>query len=71
VSFGGGSGQRLIVGKEPEREGPGELTRVPEVNRVALEIAAGPERCGFCQGPTQRAGACYVCTVCGETTGCS
>ncbi len=28
-------------------------------------------KCGYCGGPTQRAGSCLVCTECGETTGCS
>lgn len=27
--------------------------------------------CIDCEGPTQRAGACYVCVQCGSTTGCS
>lgn len=54
-----------------DREGPGEATRVPEVDRAALEIVLGAEQCGFCGGLTQRAGSCNVCTVCGSTTGCS
>lgn len=31
--------------------------------------AQGPD-CIWCNGPTKRAGSCFVCVMCGETTSC-
>lgn len=46
------------------------------LSRPAAEPAAPPastsggQPCGFCGGATARAGTCFTCQSCGETTGC-
>jgi len=35
-----------------------------------LKLSASAPPCTICGGLTQRAGACYVCATCGESSGC-
>ena len=43
---------------------------LPEEPESAVVDLSGP-LCVGCGNPTQRAGACYICRVCGLSTGCS
>ena len=54
-----------------EEEGPGwheEVTTFSDTKPQFIWVA--DERCGYCEGPTQRTGSCRTCIVCGSTTGC-
>lgn len=42
---------------------------VVETEKPLVNSASSPP-CSICGGLTKRSGACYVCTTCGETTGC-
>ena len=41
----------------------------PSDDRPSTRIHAGP-LCVFCGNATQQSGSCYICTTCGQTTGC-
>lgn len=47
------------------------VCRCPDCPCEFFQESENVIKCGFCGGPTQRAGSCRVCTECGETTGCS
>lgn len=63
----------LLGDSEPAKEQPdepvaAEKPKTVTSKRVGTEAAP---LCAACGNTTQRAGSCYVCTVCGSTSGCS
>lgn len=54
---------------KPQDE-PKPQTQAQSVTGKKLGAEAAP-LCAACGNATQRAGSCYVCTVCGSTSGCS
>ncbi|MGQ9913526.1 MAG: vitamin B12-dependent ribonucleotide reductase [Thermogutta sp.] len=51
----------------------GNLAVVATVNRLAgvMEMQSDNPPCDECGGLTRRSGACFVCTICGHSMGCS
>ncbi len=45
--------------------------QAPQANLARTKISFDGPPCPRCQTITSRSGACYVCTQCGESTGCS
>ena len=46
-----------------------QVTEAVETTKIPSESTA--PLCTSCGNTTQRAGSCYVCTICGSTSGCS
>lgn len=62
-------GQTSLLPEGDKNEGESQIAPKPEPKKVSASAAA--PLCTSCGNSTQRAGSCYVCTVCGSTSGCS
>ena len=64
-----GGGVRIVMTPHQALLLMRDLERLALLAMTAPPVAAGLP-CAFCGGATQRAGTCFTCQSCGETTGC-